>query len=311
MADTFAGKAVPTDRSHTEVKKLPHRILGRTGVSVSAIGFGVAPLGISRADAALFERTLHEAIDLGINYIDVAPAYGDGEEKLGPVIKERRDEVFLVTKTLLREPRTQDEALRQLNESLKKLQTDCVDLVHLHNVGNFTPEESLGPNGGLKGLLQAKQEGLLRFIGISGHVKPLKFIPLLETGEVDVVMPTLNFVDGHTYNFESKVLPLARTHKCGIVAMKVLGGPTGGLGAYNPPQPALLSGVHYTNAIRYALSIPDVACAVIGLKDTNELLQAVEAVTHFSPLSQAEQAVLEAEGKRLAAEWGAHFGPVE
>ncbi|MBI1929713.1 aldo/keto reductase [Candidatus Poribacteria bacterium] len=311
MADTFVGKAVPTDRSHTEVKKLPHRILGRTGVSVSALGFGAAPLGISRADATFFERTLHEAIDLGINYIDVAPAYGDGEEKLGPVIKERRDEVFLVTKTLLREPRTQDEALRQLNESLKKLQTDCLDLVHLHNVGNFTPEESLGPNGGLKGLLQAKQEGLLRFIGISGHVKPLKFIPLLETGEVDVVMPALNFVDGHTYGFESKVLPLARKHNCGIVAMKVLGGPTGGLGAYNPPQPALLSGAHYTNAIRYALSIPDVACAVIGLKDTNELLQAVEAVTNFSPLSEAEQAALEAEGKKLAAEWGAHFGPVE
>ena len=192
-----------------------------------------------------------------------------------------------------------------------KLQTDYVDVVHLHNVGNFIAEESLGPNGALNGLIQAKEEGLLRFIGLSGHVKPLNFIALLETDEVDVIMPVLNFVDSHTYDFESKVLPVARKHNCGIVAMKVLGGPTGGLGAYNPPQPALLSGAHYTNAIRYALSIPDVACAVIGLKDAKELRLAVEAVTNFSPLSEAEQAALQAEGKKLAAKWGAHFGPIE
>lgn len=307
MEDTFTGKAVPTDRAlHTEVKKLPHRLLGRTGISVSALGFGVGPLGIRRVDARFFENILHQAIDLGINYIDVAPGYGDGEEKLGPVIRERRDEVFLVTKT---PKRNKADALQQIRESLKKLQTDYVDVVHLHNVGGFSWEESIGPNGALKGLLQAREEGLLRSIGISGHLKPLKFIEPLETDQVDVVMPILNFVDGHTYDFESKVLPVARKYNCGIAAMKVLGGAVGM--KYETAHPGLLSGEHYTNAIRYALSLPGVACAVIGLNNTEELYQAVEAVTNFSPLSDAEHATLEAVGERFTAQWGEHLGRVE
>jgi uncharacterized protein len=289
--------------------KIPHRPLGRTGVSVPMLGFGVAPLGICRADPPFFEKVINEAIDLGVNYLDVAPAYGDGEEKLGTIIKERRDEVFLVTKTLLKEPRTKDEALKQIRESLDKLQTDHADVVHLHNVGRFTQEEVFGQNGALAGMIQAKQEGMLRFIGISGHVHPLNFVPVLETDEVDVVMPVLNFADCYTYNFEDKVLPVARKYNCGIIAMKVLGGSPGM--RYDPPQPGLLSGQHYTNAIRYSLSIPGVACAVIGLKDLAELYTAVETVTHFTPLSDEEQAPLAAAGRKLAVEWGAHFGPVE
>jgi hypothetical protein len=308
MADNFVSKAAPTDRSG-ESLKLPRRILGRTGAAVSILGFGVAPIGISPTDAPVFERMIHEAIDLGVSYIDVAPAYGDGEEKLGPVIRERRDEVFLVTKTLLQEPRNRNEALRQIRNSLRKLQTDYVDVVHLHNVGRFTREEALGPNGGLAALIQAKRDGLLRFIGISGHVKPLNFIEIIETGEVDVVMPALNFVDRHTYDFESKVVPIAQKGNCGVVAMKVLGGVVGM--RYHPPQPGLLSDRYYTNAIRYALSLPAVSCAVIGLKNLEELHRAVETVVHFTPLTEAEQAALAIEGKEIAAEWGAHFGPVE
>jgi len=308
MADNVVSNVAPTDGAGTP-RKMPCRILGRTGVSVSMLGFGIAPIGISPTDAPIFEGIVHEAIDLGVTYLDVAPAYGDGEEKLGPVIRERRDEVFLVTKTLLQEPRNRDEGLHQIQRSLRRLQTDHLDVVHLHNVGRFTREEVFGENGGLAALKQAKKDGLIRFIGISGHVFPRNFVQIIETGDIDVVMPVLNFVDRHTYDFESKVIPTAQKYGCGVVAMKVLGGVVGM--KYHPPQAGLLSRTHYANAIRYALSLSAVSCAVMGLKNRHELHQAVEAVTNFSPLTEVEQAALTVEGKKIAQEWGAHFGPVE
>ena len=284
---------------------IPQRILGRTNVQVSTLVLGMGPLGISKEKPAVVEKLVNEIIDMGVNYIDVAPSYGDAEEKLGPVMQTRRDEVFLATKV---EEESKEGALRQIQESLAKMQTDHIDLVHLHNIGGFDFKKVLGKDGALFGLKEAKKSGLIRFIGISGHERPMKFIEPLETDEIDVVLCVLNFVDKHTYDFESKVLAVAIEKNVGVVAMKVLGGAVGM--KYDQPTPALMPKEHYTNAIRYSLGLPGVTTINIGMGNRDEMLQAVEAVKNYTPLSESEKATLDTKGRRLAQEWGAHFGPV-
>lgn len=290
--------------AETDDIAMPQRILGRTGAKVSILGLGMGPLGISRTAQAEFDRLANLCIDLGINYIDNAPIYGDGEEKLGSVMKKRRKEVFLVTK--VEEP-SKDGALNQLKESLKKMQTDYIDAVHLHDFGGLDADVILGENGALTGLLEAKKLGLIRFIGISGHQQPMKFIRALKTDEIDLVMSVLNFVDRHTYNFEEKVLPEAIKHKSGIVAMKVLGGAVGM--QYDKPMPALLPKEYYDLAIRYTLGLNGVSSIVVGLKNEDEIRQAVKAVKAHKPLSDSEMAFVNQAGKDLAQKWGEHFGP--
>jgi predicted aldo/keto reductase-like oxidoreductase len=289
----------------SESTAIPRQILGRTNVRVSRLALGMGPLGISMEKPAVVEKLVNEIIDMGVNYIDVAPNYGNGEEKLGPIMQARRSEVFLATKV---EEESKEGALRQLKESLAKMQTNYLDLVHLHNIGGMDLKKVLGEDGALQGLKEAKKSGLIRFIGISGHERPMKFIEPLETNEIDVVMCALNFVDKHTYDFESKVLPVAMEKNVGVVAMKVLGGAVGM--KYDQPTPALMPKEHYTNAIRYSLNLPGVTTINIGMGNRDEILQAVEAVKNYTPLSESEKAMLDQEGQRLAQEWGAHFGPV-
>jgi aryl-alcohol dehydrogenase-like predicted oxidoreductase len=284
---------------------LPKRLLGRTGYRTSILGLGMAPIGMGGHTPAEAERLVNEAIDLGVNYLDVAPNYANGEEKLGPVMQRRRQEVFLVTKV---EAQQKSPILDQIRNSLRLLKTDHVDAVHLHNLGDFKLEEVLqDPNGGLAALQEAKRLGYLRFIGISGHLRPWKFAGAIATGQIDLVMAAINFVDRHTYNFEETILPLARQHNTAVVAMKVLGGARGMV--YNQPTPALLA-EHYENAIRYALGLPGISAVILGLRDSNEIRQAVQAARRFRPLSRAELAALAARGKQLATTIGPHFGPV-
>jgi predicted aldo/keto reductase-like oxidoreductase len=252
----------------------------------------MGPIGISRMAQSDAEKLVNLCIDLGINYIDVAPTYGDGEEKLSSIMKQRRREVFLVTKV---EEISKDGALRQVNESLKKMQTDYIDAVHLHDFGGLDSGVVLGKNGALEGLIEAQKSSLIKFIGISGHQKPINFLKALETGKIDLVMPAMNFVDRHTYNFEEKVLPEAIKQKAGIACMKVLGGAVGM--QYDKPMPAL--------------GLEGVATVVIGLKNEDEIRKAVDTVKSYKPLSDEEKAKINEIGKDLAKQWGAHFGPIE
>lgn len=292
------------DKTNTD--KIPKRTLGRTGVKVSTLGLGMGPLGITRDNQKQVEKLVNLCIDLGITYIDVAPNYGDGEQKLGPIIKQRRKEVFLVTK--VEEP-SKDGALRQINESLKNMQTDHVDAVHLHDFGGMDSDLVLGKDGALAGLLEAQSLGLIKFIGISGHQHPTKFLKALETDKIDLVMPVLNFVDRYTYNFEEKVLPTATKHKSGVVAMKVLGGAVNM--QYDKPMPALLPEEYHNLAIRYSLSLPNVASVIIGLKSEDEIKKAVNIVKNYRPLSDQEKLKIDEVGKQLAKEWGPHFGSAD
>lgn len=294
---------------------LPRRPVGRTGFSSSVLGIGLAPLGIPHADAKTFETVVHAALDAGINYVDVAPNYGNAEERLGPILSKRREGLFLVTK--VEEP-SREGAVRQVENSLRRMRTDVVDAVHLHNIGDFDPAVVYSKEGALEGLKECRKRGLLRFIGVSGHMRPQRFLEPIENGEVDLFMAAMNFVDRHTYNFEGTVLPAARARGVAAVAMKVLGGAVGM--RYHVPTPALLAepiaseefrpGEHYPLAIRYALDLEGVCTLVIGMKSLEEVNAALEAVRTAKPLSPQERERLDREGKRLAAQWGAHFGPV-
>jgi len=284
---------------------LPKRLLGRTGYQTSILALGMAPIGMGGHTPAEAECLVDEAIDLGINYIDVAPNYANAEEKLGPVLQRRRPEVFLVTKV---EAQQKPQILDQIRNSLRLLKSDHVDAVHLHNLGDFKLEEVLqDPNGGLAALQEAKRLGYLRFIGVSGHLRPWKFAGAIATGQIDLVMTAINFVDRHTYNFEETILPLARQHGTAVVAMKVLGGARGMI--YNQPTPALLAD-HYESAIRYALGLAGVSAVVLGLRDSKEIGLAVQTARRYRPLTRAEMASLTVQGKQLAKAIGPHFGPV-
>ena len=291
---------------NTEKDKIPKRILGRTGVKVSTLGLGMGPLGITKDNQSEVERLVNLCIDMGITYIDVAPNYGDGEQKLGPIIKQHRKEIFLVTK--VEEP-SKDGALRQINESLKKMQTDHVDVVHLHDFGGMDSDMVLGKDGAFSALIEAQKSGLTKFIGISGHQRPAKFLKALETDKIDLLMTVLNFADRYTYNFEEKVLPTAINHKSGVVAMKVLGGAVGM--QYDKPTPSLLPEEHHSLAIRYSLSLPGVSAVIVGLKNEDEIKKAVNFVKNYKPLTDEEKLKIDDVGKQLAKQWGAHFGSVE
>jgi hypothetical protein len=182
----------------------------------------------------------------------------------------------------------------------------------MHNVGQYTREEAIGKGGLLDGLLEAKKRGLIKHVGCSGHQNPDKFIPVLETGEIELVMLAMNYVDRHTYNFEQCVVPLAIEKGCAIVAMKVYGGVTGGWDGYRKRRPGRLAIEDQTrqDAIDYAMSIPGISTCVIGLKTLGELTAAIKAFRNHQPLAGQRKESILARGRALAPEWGPHFGPV-
>jgi aryl-alcohol dehydrogenase-like predicted oxidoreductase len=296
----------PGGEAHAGAGALPHRLLGKTGVRVPILGFGTAPAGERRTrDQAI--QLYHEAIDLGVNYFDTAPefaGYGKAQEQLGYALRDRRKEVFLVTKCWRARG---DEALKLLEANLKELQTDHADLVYAHSVGDskMPLDVILGRGGVMEFLLKAKREGLTRFVGISGHCRPWKFLRVIRKTPIDVMMNAVNFADLHTYNFEGVVWPEAARHNIGLVAMKVFGGEYG-----KALSNSLMPLEHHESAFRYALSQPHVSLACIGMATSEELRRNVEWARRFTPMIPQEIAALEETGKALAARWKHHFGAV-
>ena len=249
---------------------------------------------------------VNAAIDLGVNFIDTARAYDVAEEGVGLALGRRRKDVVLATKVMAD---TVADAERSFSQSLRLLKTDYVDLLYFHHVGDRKVEIARGPDGVFTWLLKQKQAGKTRFVGISGHNRPHKFPGLLESGEVDVLLAALNFVDRHTYDFEEKVLPAVRGHGVGVVAMKVFGGSRNGNYA-DPKCPPQLNVEHLELAVRYALDLPGVAAVNLGVHNVEQLRKNVAMVRRYQPLTSEEQARCLALGKELAAQWGLHLGPL-
>lgn len=303
-------KYTPAVQAAISGEPIPRKVLGRTNEEITIFTLGTAPCGNSRPVEEI-AAVVNAAIDAGINSIDTAPAYVRAEEGVGRVMKTRRKEVFLATKV---PADSVAEGEQYLSRSLKALQTDYVDLLYYHSVGNRKVEGALDPEGVFTWLVKQKQAGKCRFIGISGHNLPGRFAQFLNTGEVDVLLVAVNFVDRHTYNFEEDVLPLAREKNVGIIAMKVLGGADPGKGSYGNPNSVgrLVTAMpdKVELAIRYALSLPGVASVNLGINSVQQLHEDLAYFRNPQPLSEQEMAQLIEQGRELAAKWGAHYGPV-
>lgn len=305
-AGTSAALALSGD-SLSAAETLPQKVLGRTGVKVPVLGLGSAPAGYrTEKDAVVF---YHKCIDRGITYLDTAPkfaGYGDAQVFLGQVLKQRRKEVFVVTKCW---EDNGEKALALLKKNLAELQIDHADLVYAHSIGDdkMLPEKIYAADGVCKALDKAKKDGLTRFVGVSGHNRPDRFLKALQEWDFDVMMNAVSLVARHIYNFEEKVWPVAAKKNVACVAMKVLGGAPGG---EKQPKGARMPAEMNQSALRYALGLPQVTTVVLGIHDDVELDQDLKWVKDYKPLTAEELAALDKPTKELAEKWKAVYGPV-
>jgi predicted aldo/keto reductase-like oxidoreductase len=270
---------------------------------VSVIGVGLASLGMAGYSPQEFQAVVEAAIDEGVTYLDMQPNYGEAESLLAPVLRKNRDRLFVVTKTW---EKSKQGVLGSIGGSLERLGVPFVDAVLLNNIGGYDLNALFGRDGALAGLVEARRRGQVRFLGLSGHYRPGHFVRALESGEFDIVMAPLNFVDRHVYSFEQEILPAAA--KCGaaVVAMKVLGGAVG-LTYDTRAQTAMLPASDHPSAIRYVLGLPHMCCAVIGCKSVGEVHMATLAGRQYCALSESELMSVLTRGKELAAQWGRRY----
>ena len=303
------GSATHAAESSAANKELPTRVLGRTNLPITALTVGTAPSGFSKyVSPRQIADIIRTALDEGINSIDTARAYGNAEDGVGPGLGGRRKEVILGTKVYAD---TVEEAEKSLTQSFKVLKTDYFDVLYLHNLGVRDVEKAMGPDGVFTWMVKQKKAGKARFLGVSGHNRSHRFPPFIESGELDVVLMNMNFVDRHTYNFEENVLPVARKHNVGVLAMKVFAGPRGGFASYGGPKVPPQVGEKYKElAIRYALGLPGVTSVNIGVHEPQQLRQNVAMVKNYRPLTEEESALLAKIGPPMAQELGPRFGPV-
>jgi aryl-alcohol dehydrogenase-like predicted oxidoreductase len=261
--------------------RLPHRTLGRTGASVSilAMGCGSRFLAYPASEAT---AVLEKAVALGIDYLDTAQSYGDGESesRLGRFLATRRKDVFLATKIPTRS-RTRDAALREIEGSLKRLQTDHLDLVHLHSLGDDADLAKVeAPDGAIKALYELRDQKVTRFIGMTSHTDGAVMAKAIERNDLDCVQMAMN--PARAARFEEMALPAADRKNLGVILMKVTG------------QDRLLSdgAVDAGSLLRYAWSLP-ITTAVCGMPKLEFLEANVAAARAFSsPLAPAEMEAL-------------------
>ncbi|HLV00099.1 MAG TPA: aldo/keto reductase [Acidobacteriota bacterium] len=266
---------------------IPRRVLGRTGAEVSILGFGGGSRFLMYEDEDRALEILNRAIDMGINYLDTAMGYGNGrsEERYGKVLKTRRNEVFLTTKV---SERGYDAALRATEASLKRLQTDHVDLLHIHSLGEMDDlAEIEKPDGVLKALYRIRDEKMARFIGITSHTDAETMKTALERHDFNCVMMALNAAtdSGFSTGFERIALPVARRKNLGILAMKITGQETLlGTGLGKLPIRDLLY---------YSMSLPVAAC-IVGMPKPEYVMENIELARQFKPLSEPEKKRIQA-----------------
>jgi aryl-alcohol dehydrogenase-like predicted oxidoreductase len=284
---------------------MPARRLGKINFQAGILGLGAQHLGDAGVQQGTVDRIIGKALDNGLNYVDTAPPYGQSEERVGRALKGKRERVFLVSKV---ETNAKGDALYQIHDSLRKLQTDYLDCVHMHNISRDDRypnlQLALSPQGTLGALIEARKQGMIRHIGCTSHLRPGRVLPVFETGEIELFMCVLNYVERHIYGYEEKVLPEARKRNIGVIAMKVLGGPLKGPGA------RLISPEDYQMTLRYVWGVPGLSVAIIGMRTPEELHQALAAVRAYKPLQPQEMSAITAKGKQLASQWGPLRGPV-
>jgi hypothetical protein len=274
---------------------MPDRPLGRTGHTPRLFSLG-GQASLEQPDKHdVSIAIINRAIDLGVNYIDTAAAYGrprdpakqrwelDGISQtfVGEVMATRRKEVFLASKT---DDRTRDGSLRLLDQSLKLLKTDHLDLWQLHNVMRDEQlEEIFGKDGAIEAMIKARDQKMVRFLGITGHFDPAVLARGLERFDFDTILMALNAADTHRLSFQQELLPLANKKKMGIIGMKI------------PARDRLFKPGAVTtmkDAMSYVLTLP-VTTVIIGCKTVEQLEENIAIAKGFTPLPAAEMARIE------------------
>jgi aryl-alcohol dehydrogenase-like predicted oxidoreductase len=292
--DPTASFAPPPPRTASP-SAIPKRPLGKTGVQVSILGIGGSHLGDVRdPDEAV--RIVHEAIDAGIDFFDNAWEYHDGrsEEILGRALRSKRDQVFLMTKVCTH-GRKADVAMQQLEDSLRRLGTDHLDLWQIHEcIYDSDPALHFAPGGVVEALGKAKQQGKVRFVGFTGHKDPKIHLAMLAREyPFDAVQLPLNCFDGSFRSFETHVVPEAVRRGIAPIGMKSLTG--GG----DPVRKGLVT---VEEALRYAMSIPGVATTVSGIDALDILRQNLAIARNFEPMRPAEMQALRDRVRDVAAD---------
>jgi hypothetical protein len=262
---------------------MPERPFGRTGHNVRLFSLGgqatLEQEGTLDESVAIINR----AIDLGVNYIDTAAAYGGGisQKYIGEVIATRRDEVFLATKT---HNRTRDGSLELLEQSLESLQTDHLDLWQLHNISRVEQlDQIFADDGAIHALLQAREEGIVKNLGITGHADPDVLIDGLNRFEFDTILLALNPADKFHRPFMDKLLPLANEKGMGVIAMKI------------PARGRIFQDGGLTSmreALTWTFSQP-ISTVIVGCDDVPQLEENISAAADFKPLNSAQMAAIE------------------
>jgi aryl-alcohol dehydrogenase-like predicted oxidoreductase len=263
---------------------VPRRPLGRTGVEVSALCFGGAHWGGMDSEAEAM-RVLHEAVDAGITFMDNAWEYhgGRAEEWMGKALAGRRQKVFLMTK-VCSHGRDKKVAMEQLDQSLRRLRTDYLDLWQIHEViYEDDPDRHFAPGGAVEALLEAKKQGKVRFIGFTGHKDPAIHLKMLAHDfPFDACQLPLNVFDATYRSFEREVLPVLTRRGIAPLAMKTVSG---------NGAPIRQGVITAEEALRYVLSLP-VASLVSGIDSREVLQQNLGIVRRFTPMTAVEMQTL-------------------
>jgi aryl-alcohol dehydrogenase-like predicted oxidoreductase len=291
-----AGTAQLETPKSTREGDMQYRILGRTGEKVSIIGVGGSHIG-KQQDEQESIRIIRTAIDRGVNFMDNSWDYNGGksEERMGKALRDGyRQKVFLMTKF---DGRTQKEAAKQIDESLKRLQTDHVDLLHFHEVIRMEdPDRIFADDGAVHAMMDAQKAGKTRYVGFTGHKDPAVHLRMIEMAQkhgfrLDSLLMPLNVMDAHFRSFQHQVLPVALREGIGVTSMKSMGGGF-----------ILKSGaVKPVECLHYAMNLPTTT-VIAGMDSMQVLEQGLEAARTFQPMSREQVASLLQRTRQAALE---------
>ncbi len=270
--------AIAGGESVAQPTGIAQRPYGKTGWKASIYAVGTAEI----PDNESAVKALDELLDGGVNFIDTAPSYQGtrSETAIGMVMAKRRSEVFLATKTLARDA---DGAYSEVKASIERLQTKQIDLLQVHAVNDGgTLDQVLASGGAVKGLERAKKEGLIRYIGITGHTRPEVILKALDEYPFDAILVPVSALDKHIHDFATEVLPKANQLGIGISGMKALKGMEFAKGRVDDPEPLL----------RYALTLP-ISTLALGLRQASEVQPKLKMAREFKPMTTSEMRTLE------------------
>jgi predicted aldo/keto reductase-like oxidoreductase len=269
---------------------IPTRLLGKTGRHVTIFGLGgegvLRTWGEDRAAAKVISR----ALDQGVNYCDTAPAYAGSLDYYGATLGERRKQIFLASKT---HERSRDRSLKLLDESLRRAGTDHFDLWQLHDLRTMDDLDQIFAKGGaLDAMIQAKSEGRVKHLGVTGHHDPAILLEAMRRFAFDTVLVALNAADVHRLPFISTVVAEAVKQNMGIIAMKVCA------------QKRVLARMSMAEALGYVWSIPGVSLAIVGCETPAEVDENADIARAFQAMTAEGMRELEGRTRRDALALG-------